>query len=306
MEPVTASRTIESVTKRRVSILITILLSILLFLFTCAFIVLLVLRAGNSARILRNIDITGLFDETDLAYYIEYQLHGLPFNNNEIWFYKVEYLLMSEAATDEIGGVIERYSRALARGDLDYYLTDDDILGILHNLEPELNILFEHQMTEADYEHFVSTLDDILDFRGLTVDGIFVDLEDFGINTTIPRLLLSSFLLWVAGILFTAALFVIFMYNRKRIAYAFLIAGIPVILSGLIYLTIGVIFSYYMELLSDALYSLTRFTDGLAYLFMWHGIVFAVLGLLSVVAYIILKSKTHLSPHTPSVDKSLI
>jgi len=278
-----------SVTKLRSNKFLSAVLCILVFLLSCVFIALLVLRAGNTARIIKNIDITGLFDDTDIAYYIEYQLHVLPFNNREIWFYIVEEFLMSDAVADEIGGIMVRYSRALMIGDLDYYLTADDVLGILHNLDAELSYMFDHELTDADYALFVRTLDDILDFEGLTIGGIIDEAEYFGINTTLPRLLVSSHLLWIAGLLYITSLVFIFWLHRRRIACALLIAGIPVFLSGLIYLTVGVVFSYYKEILNEALYSLTRFTDGLAYLFTVHGIVFIAAGIISIAAYFVLK-----------------
>jgi len=282
----------EPVTKNRKNVLMDVLLCVLLFLLSCLFICLLVFRAGNTARIIKDVDITEMFHETDLGYYILNQLNGLPFNTAEIFFYQVEMLVLSEAVTDEIGDVVVRYSRALAVGDLDYHLTENDVIEILQKLEPELSNLFGHQMTQADYERFADTLDDILDFRSLTVAGVFADIEYLGFDTTIPRLVLSSYLLWAVGILFFATLFIIFMRCRKELSRAFLIAGIPIMLSGLMYFTVGTIFGHYQQLLSESLKRFTRFTDGIAYLFFWHGIAFIAVGLICIVVYFILDYST--------------
>jgi len=264
-------------------------LCIMLFIFSCAFLALFVVRAENTARLIKNIDITGYLANTDIAYYIVHQINALPFNDAEISFTDVENFIMNEAVIEEIGDVVVGYARALARGDMDHHLTPDDIINIAQNLDDEIYELFDHRMTEAEYELLARTLDDVIDFRGLSVGGIIEDVEDFGVDTTFPRLILSSYLLWGAGILCAVTLFIIFMHHRRKISNAFLGAGITIILSGLVFIVAGVIVGSYPEMLSEALYRFTRFTDGLVFLVTRYGMITAAVGVLSVAVSLVLK-----------------
>jgi len=242
------------------------------------------LRVGNVAVILRNTDIARILDDTEIAYYMEVQLNGLPFNNSNITLDEIEDFIKAEAVSNEIGGIIGRYADELSAGNLKYHITAGEVFEITQNLEPELHDLFDHKMTKDDHEHFVRILDDILDFRGLSINGI---LEDVGINAMIPYLLFSPFLIWGIGILCVLCILLICFYHRSRIKNALLFAGIPVALSGLMFLTAGIIVGTYPELLSDTLYRLARLAGGVAYLAVRYGIIFTAAGVLSVTTYFI-------------------
>jgi hypothetical protein len=274
---------------RRANGFLSVILSILLFLFSCVFIILLVLRFENAAVIIRNTDILEILDDTEISYYIVHQLNGLPFNDSELDFSDVEEFIRSDAVSNEIGDVVDRYARALARGDFDYHLTTDDILDISKNLEPELQDLFDHHMTEADHEHFARTLDDIVDFEGFSVGGV---IDEIGIDGAIPFISVSHYLLWGVGILCVVLLLLIFLHHRGRFADAFKNAGIPIMLSGFVFLAVWLVFDVYPQMFGDTVYNLARFTGGLTYLIMRYGITLAVAGILSITISIVLKRRT--------------
>jgi hypothetical protein len=257
-----------------------------MFLLSCAFAVLLTLRSGNIGSIIRNIEIAEILDGTEYSYYLVHQINGLPFHDAQVSIYDIEEFIKSDAVSREIGGVMDGYLRAFAQGDLDYYLTADEIIRISRSLEPEFNDLFDHRMTEADHERLARTIDDIVDFRGLRVgdiiDDIGIDIDTY-IDTTILYLLVSSYLLWGVGFLCVLTLGLIFLHHRRRVADAFRFAGIPIMLSGLLYLITGVVLGSYQELPGDALHSFAGLTGGLADLVIRHGVVFAAAGLLSVI-----------------------
>lgn len=261
-------------------------LCLMMFLFTCAFALLLALRAGNVATIIRNTDFLEILDGTEFSHYIVHQLNGLPFHDAEISFSDVEDFIKSDAVSGEIGGLVDGYARAFAEGNLYYHITSDDILGIVRNLEPEFNDLFDHNLTEAEIENFARTLDDILDLSGLSVGDLLYELE---INTTVPYLIISSYLLWGAGILCATTLIVTFIHHRRRVSDAFIYAGIPIMLSGLLCLTVGVIFISYPEILGDTLHGIARITGGLAYLVRRYGIILTTTGIVFIAVHILVK-----------------
>lgn len=280
----------KSETKRRADVFLSILLSTVLFAFSCAFIAVLTLRTENAGTIIRNMDISGIFYETDISYYIVHQLNGLPFNEAEITFSDIEEFIKTDAASREVGNVVYRYIRAYAEGNLDYYLSAGEIYVISRNLEPELYDLFNHHMTDADFRNLANTLVDIMDFRGMSVGNIVYDYG-IDINTAIPFLLISPYLLWGTAILCLIAILFIFFVQSKKIAYAFLFTGIPLALSGLLVLTAGILLGYFPALLGDTLYSISGFTWGLALLVIRNGIILAAVGILFMAAYIIVKRR---------------
>jgi len=270
-----------TVTPRRANVFLSIVLGVLMFILTCVFIILLVLRVGNVANVIRNTEINEILYETELSHYILFQINSLPFNDTWIELPDVEDFIRSDAVSDEIGNIAGAYANAIIEGNLDYYLTTEDILSIVQNLEPELRHLFDHQMTEADYEYLAVILDDIVDFEGLSVGGI---IEDTGIDLSLLRLAVSPVLLWGAGILCAITVLFTFLLHWRRIPDALLFTGVPIMLSGLVCFTAGAIFAFYPYLLGDTLAGLLRYAGGLTPLIIRHGIAFAVAGVLIIVA----------------------
>jgi len=274
--------------KSFIGVILSALLCIMMFIFTCVFTALLLLRAGNIATIIRNTDISEIIGETDIAYYLVHQLNSLPFNDAQISLSDVEGFIKTDAVSEEIGNIFSDFASALNNGDFEYHLTTDNVLGIVKNLEPELQDLFDHRMTETDNIILARTLDDILDFQGLTVGGI---IYDFGIDTFVPRLLLSPYLLWGTGILIVLTLCFIILLNIRKIHNAFLQSGIPVALSGFAYLITGLVLDAYSGMSGGTLQNLSRLVAGVIPLVIRYGTVLTVTGAASIAVYLILRAR---------------
>jgi len=238
--------------------------------------------------IIRDADITEVLEDTEIAYYIINQFNSLPFNETEVDLYDLQEFLKTEAVSNEIGNVFSLYTRALGTNDLEFHLTRNDVLRIVQNLEPEFHDLFDHQMTETDSRILTRTLDDILDFDGMTVSGLMYDV---GLDIFVPRLLFSPLLLWGVAILILVTICIIFLVNSKALPKAFLLIGIPIIISGFIYLITGVIFSTYPDMLSGTLHTLSRLTGAMMHLVIRCGIVLLAIGVTSIVVCLILKRR---------------
>jgi len=257
-------------------------------MFISVFTALLLLRADNAATIIRNTDISEIIADTEIAYYLVNQLNNLSFHETDIDLQDIESFLHNEAVSNEIGGVLSDYARALNNNDMGFHLTTGDILVIVENLEPELSDLFDHHMTEEDNILLARTLDDILDFEGLTVGGIIYDV---GIDTTVPRLLLSPYLLWGTGILVFITLSFIVIHNLNSIPSAFMQSGIPITISDFLYLITCVIFSDFPGLLSGRLHTLSRYVVGAMHLVIRYGIVITAVGVTFIVIYLIMRNR---------------
>jgi len=252
----------------------------------------------NTETIIRNIDLEEMLDDTEIAYYMENRLNGLPFNNSNIDLDDIVVFVQSDPVSREISNIADKYISALSAGNFSYHITTGEVFDTLQNLSPELNDFFDHQMTESDHRQLVRILDDILDLRGMTISGLF---EDFGIDTTLPYILFSHITLAGVIILLIINLLLICLYHKENIKSVLLFAGIPVAFSGFIFLVTGMIFESLQELMSGTLYTLARLADDIGYLIIRCGIVFCIAGLLPVAIYLFLRYKS-ITARTPPVS----
>jgi len=249
-----------------------------------------VLRTANAATIIQRTDVLGVLADSGFAehsYYITNQLNSLYFHDEELTLEDIEEFIKHDAVSNEIGGVIDDYAKAFVRGDLDYYITIDEIVDIARNIEPELQELFDHRLTEEELEHLAEALDDVIDFEGFKVGYI---LEDFELDMTIPNLFLGSTLRWFVGIITLALLVVIFILRRGNIADALMGVGLPVIVSGLLSFACGILMGASPEIFGETFFALSRFLDGPIYLLTQYGFAFAAVGVTLVVVSIVITS----------------
>ena len=222
-------------TQKKPSVILSAIFGICAILGICLFTVLLVLRSFGVGHVIRNTDILGIledFSTGEHAYYIIDQVNGLPFSETEVTLYDIEEFIKREHVTDELERLVGGYATALMFGNLSHHVTVDDIIIAARNIEPELHDFFDHRMTDDDFYRLAQTLDDILDFDSLSLEGIIMDLDME--MSPLPLILLSPVFLWVVGLLSAGFLLVLFLQRKSNIAAAFLSIGIPVTLSGAI------------------------------------------------------------------------
>jgi len=259
------------------------LLYFLTILSLCFFIALMVLRSTGVAHIIRSTDVYGLLlsatDSEDYQYYIEHQINSLHFNEQELELFDVAVFIQRETVSNEIGGIVDEYATALVLGNLDHHVTTDDIIRVARNLEPDLNELFDHRMTDADYEHLAATLDDIMDFDSLSVSGL---MEDLDMDLTIPFTIISPVLFWSVGGLCLLLLIIIFIIRKHNTAEASLAVGIPITISGLLAFLAGTLISAYPGVLCSAAQRFSNYLDRPVYLLTQYGFIFAAIGVLII------------------------
>jgi len=274
----TSSRVYRPEVYEKPNSFLSAVLCILAIFTTLVFIILLALRAGNIGYIIRNaeIDFSGIMNDTEMSHYIVNQINGLDFHDSEVNFYDIEEFLMTDAVSDELGVVIGGFAKAFTEGNLDHHLTVDDIADIAKSLEPELEDLFGHKITEEQYLHIAETLDDIVDFSSYTVGGIMEDVVE--VDMAIPFIFFSPYLLWGTGILCILLLLIIFFRRRAYIADALLAVGIPIIIPGSICLLLAFYAGSYPQTFGETFVSLSRFLSGPIQLVMQYGLSFAIAG----------------------------
>jgi len=263
------------------------LLSFCAVVSLCGFILLLVLRAANTSSIIQNTDVLGILEDADVAEQIVAELNRLPFHNTDVELADIEEFIKSDAVSDEIGSIIDDYARAFAAGDLDHHLTSGDIVDIARNLEPEFKDLFDHEITEEQYEQIARAVDDAVDLRELSVGNI---LEELDVDPVIPGLMFSPYWLWGVGILCALLLLFIFLRRRRNIADAMLAAGIPIVLSGLLSFGAGLFIGSFPQSLGLTFYTMARFLGGPAHVIMQYGLGFAATGAAVVLVSFVFKA----------------
>jgi len=276
---------------------VSALLSVLAFVFLCIFIFLLILRAGNIPFIIRNTEISEVLEEIEESYYFINQINGLPFHNVQVDFSDIDNFLRSDAVASGIGGVVSGYTSAIVSGNLDYYLTTDEVVGIARNLEPEFHDLFDHRMTEDNYEYLARTLDDIIDFRSWSVETLLTIAD---MDLTIPRLLFSPFLLWGVGLFCAFLLLVIFLRRKGSIADALLAVGGPILTAGIVCFAAGLLIAAFPEIFGYTFYNISRFLVAPVRLVMRYGLTFITIGASIILVSIVFRA---IAPKTPRASR---
>jgi hypothetical protein len=116
-------------------------------------------------------------------------------------------------------------------------------------------------------------------------------------NTTAPYVLLSVYPLIILSLLGILIIFDIFLLHRKRIRAAFLLAGIPVALSGFSCFIAGLLLGPYSGLFRNSdYYGVIKIIAGITNLFLLPGLICLVIGVLSISVFVIIykKQATHL------------
>jgi len=250
---------------------------------------LLVVRTANVPQIIRQTDFVGILEIMAVgehSYYITDQINALPFHNVHISLNDIDTFVRTEAVSNEIGGLLGLYATAFADGDLDYHITAHDVVDMTRNLDPELQWLFSHYMTDADRYALAERLDDIVDFSSLSIAGL---MYDFDVGMTIPRALLSSSLLWAVGLISASFLLIIFLLHIRSIPDAALNIGLPIAFSGLIMFGIGLLIGSIPSLFGYTIQRILGFLDGPVQLIIQYGLRFAAVGIVIVVASLILR-----------------
>lgn len=263
------------------------LLCFLTILLVIVFIFLMVFSPANMNHIIHDFNIAGILTDIDEEFYILHQINMLPFNNAKIEYVDLEEFIKSDAVSHEIGAVVAGYARAIQQGDLDHHLSTEDLVGIVRNLEPELYELFDHRMTEEQYQQIAETIDDIVDFGGITAGDVINDVD---FDLTIPALMFSSTLIWIVGIACVVLLVITFLIRRKNIVDAFLFVGIPIAVAGFISFALGLWIGTSPQLLGERIYLYLRFFISPLALLTQYGFVFAAAGVTIIAISFMFKS----------------
>jgi len=268
----------------RASGVVSAVLGGLLFMLVCAFILLMAVSTINAARIIQNTDVAHVLMETGMSNATVDLINSLPFVENRVDIYDVDEFIRNEVVSQEISRALEGYLAAFAEGNFDHHITQYEVLHIARNLEPELSYMFGHSMSESDYEILTRILEDVVDFRILSIDS-FVDAV--GMDLTIPQFVASGNFLILVGVLCVIILILMVLHHRRRLSDAFKNAGGPILLAGVTCFLLGFVISSYTQLLGGFLYRISTLLSGPISIIMTYSLYATLLGIALLIVHLI-------------------
>jgi hypothetical protein len=233
-------------------------------------------------------DLTWILEESGLGEEIIREINADTNSNIVVDIYDIEEFLRRSAVSEQLGAIIEGYIRALSEGNLNYSITSREVASVLRSIAPDIQDQFGYSLTRENVDAIVNSLDEHIDLRELRVDNL---LRTADLDITVPFLIFSVYPLIIVGILCTLVIFNIFLLHRRRVRTAFIAAGIPIMLSGLLFTSTGFLLSILPGWLgSIETQNMGTITVGIARLIMLHGSVCFAVGVVSLVAFFVLRN----------------
>jgi hypothetical protein len=214
--------------------ILTVLFCIFGFLLAVAFIAFTAMRPGNIPRVVEAMNVSQIVADAGINDELIEEINASVSGDLEIDRELVEEFLQRENVSAQLDRVAGEFVTAIAEGDFDFFLSSEDIVDILRDIEDDIYEEFDYRLLEEDIDAIVETLNEQGNLEELSVGRI---LEEAGIDTEAvfsPTLLFSAVPLVITGILGGMILLGIFMLNLKRLKAAFLCTGIMFTAAGLI------------------------------------------------------------------------
>lgn len=282
--------------------LLSVLFGMILFGFVCAFVTMMIVRPANLPKVIVNADVTWIMQETGLDEVILFQVNESYVNDLTIDIYDIDEFLKRENVSEQLSKAAEGYIKAISEGNTGYYISSREIAAIMKALAPDIRDQFNYKMTDEDYDFILNSLDEQVDLKEYRVGNI---LQEANVDIAIPAMALSIYPLLVTGILCALLIFDIFLLHRKKVRTAFLTTGIPIILAGLIIVTAGSLIGPFNRwVYNTEVYKLTRLSSGIARIMLTHGLICFLVGVLSLVAFFVIRSLRKNRPPKAVQEKS--
>jgi hypothetical protein len=223
--------------------IISVFLSLLLFTFVTVFTLFLSLRPEKIPEIIAQADIAALFEQLGLSERAAQEANLSLQLGKEIDEGDIGDLLERSAVQEEIAAAVGEYILAAAEGDYGYYPSNRDVVNFLEEVASDIRSEIDYELSDYDYEVIKALL---VEYDTLSLFSIENLLTDNGVDFALPYVLLSFNVLLIAAVLCFLVVANIFLLHRNRVRNAFLNAGIPLLLCGILF----VMLSFVLEIVS--------------------------------------------------------
>jgi len=266
---------------------VSVILGLLMLILVCVFLLLLAVRSISTARVIQDTDIAWVLEETGVSNEIVDQINRLPFVEDRVDIRDVDAFIRNDVVSREISRALGGYLAAFAEGDLSHHITQGEVLYIVRNLEPELNNMFGHQMTEADHERLSRALDDAVDFRRLSIGNL---MDEADVDLTIPQFAASGNLLILVGILCIVTLLLMVLHHRRTLSDVLKNAGVPIMLAGLVCFLLGFVISSYTQMFGALFHRISSLLSAPIGLFITYSLYAAGIGAALVIVHMVMRA----------------
>jgi len=264
-------------------VILSIILSILGFIFITSFIALFVVRPAHIIDIV-NMEIQALVEETEFSEFLTESFQEALPPEAEVSLEIVREFLQRENVSDQINSLAERYIRAFTEGDFDFYISSGDIADMVEVLAPDILEEFGVDLTQQYIDQIAEIIDDYVDLSELRIGRV---IEETEVDLTAPRIVFSPYPLIIMGIL--SAWFIVnaFLIHRKRIAIAFIMVGMPLLLAGLTFVGGGFILNFLSGMIGELeSQTIENIASSVVGLLLIPGSISLVIGLVSIAIFI--------------------
>lgn len=279
--------------------LISSLLAIILFVLSVTTVASAFLRPEAITDTVVQMDVGFFGDDEFLAESIRETLPLTEIDGAQIDSDSINELMQRDSVREAVNNVLQTYTDALIEGNLDYYLTADDLAGILGSIETDIQSTFNITIVDEDYE-IISALPE----ENLKLLRIGSLSEQTGVDLATPYVLLSAQVPIILIALCILAAFDILVLNRRKITGGLLFAGIPLAISGALFTGIGIILKLRPDIgsLSDVI----SLASGISDRALQNGIICLLIGIAMVAIAVIVKTilkKKQPAPDTENGEK---
>jgi phosphopantetheine adenylyltransferase len=265
----------------------SILLGIFTFAFVVVFIALTVVRPTNIPNIIGRAEISRIIEDIGLTNEVVSEINDSIIIDISFDIDGIKDFLKRDTVSAEISKVAERYVTAITDSDFDYHITAREVVGFVRSVASDIRDEFGYRLTNEDYDMITESLNAEINLKDFRIGKL---MENAGMNNAVPYLLLSVYPLIIVGVICVLLVFNIFMLNRKKVRAAFMITAIPFILSGLIYSVAGLLLGPFSGLLANSgIYNYVRVVAGIANLVLFPGIICLGIGVLTFAVYFVIK-----------------
>ncbi|MDR2572475.1 MAG: hypothetical protein LBD23_19565 [Oscillospiraceae bacterium] len=275
----------ESVTNTVPKMVLTVVLSLLFFIFSAIIIALMVIRPENIIRAVPQADVAWILDELELREELDEELRKTPLNHASVD--DLNRFLNRENVSTEIGNILEKYFIAILENDLNYYITAREIVSSVRAVSTDIYEEFDYRLTNEDFNSLSNALSNNMNLRDYSIGNLMDEVE---ISFTVPFILFSSYLLIILLTLCFIILFNLFLVHRKRIRTLFISIGISMSVLGLIYIIVGLIFGPLSNAINgDTMQIISRVAGGITGLILLAGFICLIFGMTLITTFFIIK-----------------
>jgi hypothetical protein len=263
-------------------------LGLLNFVSLVVLVALAIVRLTDIPKAIARTDVTQLLEETKVNETIVEAIGETELSNNLDMEGLREFMQRSNVE-GEVSKAAEQYLTAIATGNLDYYMSSEDIVEMVKAVAPDIIEEFAYELTDENYDSLAEYLTTSVELEDFRMEKI---LDNAGVTIALPQVLLSVYPLLAAVFLFLLLVLAIFLLHRKQVRKAFSTIGIVLASAGFVYLLASLFLGVFSRsFISNEIINSVIAGAGVVGRLLLFGLICFGAGVLAITAAILLKKK---------------